>query len=867
MAVYSDIIAWSNNKAPFIRDAVRRILHSTLLTEQDTLEIKELLKKEHGFEGITLEPSFATEADVPTSTDTTNQIKLKQISSPHNISALFASTALSFSTDKLNIVYGKNGSGKTSFSKILKKLCWSRDNAVTLKKNVYSRNTEEQSVTIKYIEGGTEKNFIWREGQSTDEKLNSIYIFDTKCAGIYLNQENPAEYKPAGIDVLERLLQLFGKLSEIFDNDISQLNLNKVELDGSIYNNTEIYRWYQNLENYRREDICDKLSISAEQLNHKQALEKSLKDSNPSATNQGLKHKLNRYNSLYTILENINKLFNTDVFRNITDLLRDLQIKEEANRLARKSYEEGLEFSIESPAWKTLWEAARNYATEELHTSHPIAVNEHGEYCVLCQQPLSDDAKTRLKRFESYIQDTTSTALNLSQTRVQQVRSTFEDISTTFLTDEIKRELIEDNPDFADVISKYIEQVTNAQKFVLEYIDRKQSDLKSGLINAELLQLIKNEIEKLNRYIKTNDVIIENRTKIEKEFLELDALYYLVQKREVILAYHDKCILKKKYQECLNALNTRSISTKIGELLDSNAIAAQHKLFLQYLNKMNPQIAAKMELRKTRTNSGVTYQRCGFNSISENITEILSEGEQKIVSIANFLAECTIDNAINSIIFDDPVNSLDMDYRESIANMIVHLSRNRQIVVLTHDLYFLRLLKDTYKKVFSDECYVTCINSVGEHCGVVSDEIPYLAKNIQERINTIMAGLDEIKRLDISQIDKRNSIINDLKDKMRQLLERTVEDVLVNKAISRFSKNISFKKCDLANMILIEKDDIDFLLSLYGKYSEVIHDGSVETVSNTLTERDIHTDITDYKNWKDNFIHKAREWKKNNGYE
>ena len=115
MAVYSDIITWSNNKAPFIKDAIRRILHCTIQ------EIKELLKKEHGFEGITLVPSPATNADIPPIITSTNQVRLKQISSPHNISALYESTALNFSLDGLTIVYGKNGSGKSSFSKILKK--------------------------------------------------------------------------------------------------------------------------------------------------------------------------------------------------------------------------------------------------------------------------------------------------------------------------------------------------------------------------------------------------------------------------------------------------------------------------------------------------------------------------------------------------------------------------------------------------------------------------------------------------------------------------------------------------------------------------------------------------------------------------
>ena len=866
MAVYSNIITWSNNKAPFIKDAIRRILHCTELTEQDIQELKELLKKEHGFDEITIIPSPATNADIPAITTATNQVRLKQISSPHNISALYESTALNFSLDGLTIVYGKNGSGKSSFSRILKKLCWSRDNGVVLKKNVYTASTEVQSVSIKYTKGDVETNFVWQEGQPTDENLNSVYIFDTKCAGIYLNQDNPAEYKPAGIEVLERLLQLYEKLTRLINEDISLLVKEKDELPEK-YRNTETYRWYQNLETLNRADIEAKLSLTTEQINHKLSLETSLKDANPAETNKNLVHKLNRYNSLLIKINEWNKLFDIENLQNIATLIHNLLTKEAANKIARESYEEGLVFSIESQAWKTLWEAARSYAISEIHTDHPIGSKDGVEFCMLCQQPLSTDAKTRLQKFESYIQDTTSTALDLAKVKLGQERKRYVDIPNELITKELINELVEDNPIFRTTISEYIEQLINAKNNVLNLIDNKDEDITSCAVTPSLSALLLEEIKKISQRIKTNEEVLANRSKIEKEYLELEALNLLVQKRDSILKYYDEYTLKKKYGECLSALNTRSISTKMGELLETNAIESQQTLFLQYLNIMNPQIAAKMGLKKTRTTSGITYQKCGFNSISENITEVFSEGEQKIVAIANFLAETNVDNSNNTIVFDDPINSLDMDYREAVAKIIVHLSVNQQIIVFTHDLYFLRVLKDAYKKEHSSECYVTCLNSVESHCGIVSDEIPYLVKNVQERINTIMSGLNEIKSLNITQIDKKNSIINDLKDKMRQLLERTVEDILVNNAISRFSKNISFKRSDLANMILVSKTDIDYLLGLYSKYSEVIHDGSPETVSKTLTETDIHNDITSYKTWKDDFVQNAKNWKKANGYE
>ena len=140
----------------------------------------------------------------------------------------------------------------------------------------------------------------------------------------------------------------------------------------------------------------------------------------------------------------------------------------------------------------------------------------------------------------------------------------------------------------------------------------------------------------------------------------------------------------------------------------------------------------------------------------------------------------------------------------------------------------------------------------------MSDEIPYLSKNVQERVNTIRKGLAEINALDITQIKEKEEKIITLKDYMRQLLERTVEDILINKTVTRFSKNINFKRGNLQNIVMVRKDDIDFLLGLYGRYSEMIHDGSTELVSASLTEDEISNNLRDYETWKKEFLDRVK---------
>ena len=57
-----------------------------------------------------------------------------------------------------------------------------------------------------------------------------------------------------------------------------------------------------------------------------------------------------------------------------------------------------------SEVWKTLWEAARAFSTQEAYPPKPFPHTGEGAACVLCQQPLSEDAATRLVAFEKFVQ-------------------------------------------------------------------------------------------------------------------------------------------------------------------------------------------------------------------------------------------------------------------------------------------------------------------------------------------------------------------------------------------------------------------------------------------------------------------------------
>ena len=414
MAIYNEILSWSKSKSPWIQDALRRLITQPELTEHDIDELFQLLKKENGYSYLEIEPVPLGSKDLPTTfSSSDNPIVLNSIEKPQNINALHPDASIAFNEKGLNVIYGDNASGKSGYTRILKKVCWSRDRNVTLKKNIYSNEDIDQSFVIKYSDNEFNNEFEWNESASESPvQLNSINIFDIKCAYLYINSDNPTEYKPVGLDVLERLIEVFLNISEKIDDTISRFKTEKPLLDNK-YRNTKIFNWYEDLENKDREEISRTINFSSDNLKRQKELTTLLSKSNPEKENIELTQKTRRYIILKKSLEEIEEIVNQESINKYQAVQNKYKTDKDAYLIASKKYKGDDPLNgIGSETWRLLWESAKNYAITEVHpTIEEFPSDLSLEYCVFCQQLLGDTAKKRIERFYAFVSDTTSSDL------------------------------------------------------------------------------------------------------------------------------------------------------------------------------------------------------------------------------------------------------------------------------------------------------------------------------------------------------------------------------------------------------------------------------------------------------------------------
>lgn len=108
--------------------------------------------------------------------------------------------------------------------------------------------------------------------------------------------------------------------------------------------------------------------------------------------------------------------------------------------------------------------------------------------------------------------------------------------------------------------------------------------------------------------------------------------------------------LKSKFQEELDALGLKKLYV---ELSDAGASRGQSFMQLKLVN----------------------------NNV---VTDVLSEGEQKGVALALFIAERRMQLSKNPIILDDPVNSLDHFITAKLVERLSNLGN--QIIIFSHNL-------------------------------------------------------------------------------------------------------------------------------------------------------------------------------------
>ncbi|MFU3132056.1 AAA family ATPase [Pseudomonas aeruginosa] len=859
MSILQELLVWSQGLPTWQSDAVSRLLAKQTLALEDHEDLYALLKLAHGIpDPKNRQPQPLTADQIPAPVKVTTHVELQAIKNLRNVNAIAENQLLAVTSPGMTVIYGDNGSGKSGYSRVLKRACRARDQSEAIHPNANLPGAKaggaEASFDISV--DGVSKAVVWQEGKAAPPELSSFSIFDSRCARAYLDNEDDFSYVPYGLDVFEALAKVCQQLKASIDNEYAQSAVDLTafaHLQGDTAVGKLIGALSSKTDSARIEALA---TLTPEELEQRETLEKSLKENNP-------KEKATQLRLLARRVEVIAKNAGERVVAVSEEVVAKFKVLADGYRtaqasaaLAAKQFKEGENLlpGTGGEAWRELFDAARKFALEA-HPDKQFPDLGADASCPLCQQPLAEGTE-RLLRFEAFIQ---AEAEKTAQARRQALYVEYKPFAASAMTLNL------DDVTHAEIVAIDPQLAADTKEFEAALVVRQEA-IKAAVIShdwsgvgqpqANPVARLQALAGKLNAEAEALEKASNEKARalLQTQLAELDARKKLGQVKDAVIAAVFKLDHLAKLKNCLSAVKTNGISLKASELAEK----VVSKELAEALNREFKALGVgtlSVSLQ-SRADRGKALHKLKLQlPQARSPGDILSEGEQRAVAIGSFLAEVGLSGGKGGIVFDDPVSSLDHRRRERVAKRLAVEASERQVIILTHDIYFLCLLVEEAKQT-GVAISTQSLTRRAEGFGVADPELPFEGKNASKRIGALKAQQQAIAKLhkDGEEQEHRKQTV-DAYFRLRMAWERAVEEVLLREVILRFRKGVETQR--LVG-VSVEDDDFARVNEGMSRCSNYAHDKALMGGVAVPDPDELLTDILALENWR-LLVHKRSE--------
>lgn len=834
MQIIQKIAAWAAEQSAWVDDAVRRIIAGELKPE-DLRELADLAKAEHGFPAP--DGKVAKRLDpklLPTGGKVGMDVSLLALRSPQNLNAIDNEQALTFQPAGLTIIYGHNGAGKSGYARALKKACRAR-NVEDVLPDVYSQDKGPAiaSAVLDWRVGDQAQSQKWVIGTVPPAPLSQISVFDAHCARVFVDYQAKVLFVPDGLEIAHRLSEVLGEVQRLIEGDKRADSFDRNQL-APLAGTSIVGQAYAKLGRASLPEDFIKLSeLSEEESTERVTLSKLLGDEDPLKLATNIRRNVIRLSTLCDEIATLEAPLLDASTGQLANAFAAMVGAEAASKLAADALQaEGDKvLGTGTQPWETLLRSAIEYATEVAYPGHPFPGPDEGANCVLCQQPLTGEATDRLKSFFQFLEADAQKkfyeARDITKRLYRPISSLrFEGFPTdrAFLD-----ELQESHPALVLAIREYVAALTARQASVVAMAPTRKIDVLPPLPESPIVALkalIGRQTDEAARLSKA--LTKEEREQKSKLLADFNARLKLAELLPVVLKEIEWLKRDHQYGEAIKGCSTRNVTAKATELYEAHVTeelrtAFTHELTnlglgkLQVVLEMTGQKGARMQQLKLPTAPRYAKARA---------SDVLSEGEQRVIAMALFLAEVGIEPGASGFIFDDPVSSLDHVRRERIAKRLVLEAKKRQIIVFTHDLAFAWALKD-----FAGDNGVAHadrhIFSAGAKKGICAEGLPFEGKKLAARIQDLRELAYRAKK--ILEEDRNHDLYNDVVRngyrRMRDTWELLIEEHLLAGTVKRFRRSVETSKL---RYVSVNDAEASAVFNGMTKCSNFTHEGGAE---------------------------------------
>lgn len=831
MSVLPQIVAWSHDRPLWQQDALRRLVEQPKLAASDYAALMALCKQEAGLDVGEIEPARGLGVDLAGGGAPGGPVvRLTKVHSVKNVNALRDDQVLAIAPTGLTVVYGDNGAGKSGYVRVLKQVCRARGARDAVHPNVYADPAGPASATVCFevvtppsgsaptVGGGADalppealptaeaREIVWGPGVGGPEELAQVSVFDSRSASVYVTEQSSVAYLPSGTDLFPRLVTVVEVVRSTLEQEVAEIDRNLDRFE-SIPAGTAVFELLANLHvpgaRERIDTLVDVTDADRARLVELRAEERRLQADDPMARAKELRRCATRVDQARGRLAVLKRALDASGVAELKAAREALDSARAAADLASgRAFADAPIGGVGSDAWRELWRAARKFAEQGTTPPRPFPVGPADDpRCVLCQQPLDASAAERMERFEEFVRGETRAQVDRAIKELKARVRALEVLAPESVADKV---LLEEIAAFDSELVELLHECTRqlaarrdgavaaAQAAVAPAAWDDFVHVPTGAL-ARLEQLTKRLGDEAANYEATADP--DALAKVSKAVREIEARIALEELRERIYAEIDRQQRRAALKKALSTTNTAGITRRNTEILKEAVTEPLADAFAEHIRALAlthlPVCVTSSGGEKGKAFHALALEGKASNRVPTD--EVLSEGEHRGIALAAFLAEISLQDSASTVVFDDPVSSMDHGRREFVARRIVEIAKSRPVLVFTHDFVFLLLLQRTADKrvVPVQPRY---FRRDGTRAGLIVEDWPWDGQTVKTRLGALKQMAQDFPKLATTDRPRYETEVRVFYDRLRTTWERAVEEVLFNDAIRRFGKEVQTQR-------------------------------------------------------------------------
>jgi hypothetical protein len=827
------LLAWSVDLPDWQRDALRRIALCETLGDADRAAIRARLLHAHGIavEGEA-DCTPLGEADLPAAGGDVEPVILCGIGPVLHVDRLADNQELKCGVAGITLNFGDNGTGKSGYARVAKKLCVARI-VDDLQCDVFAEGpVPPAQVRFRYrIPGHQEPEAgNWTDGDPRPAVLGQMMVLDTANAKVYVDGRSEITYLPREIEIVARLGALCTELANGMQQEAEPIAQRYRHPCDAAYDRTTVAGRLVSLlvVTTALEALPAEAAIraagawNAEKEAQLAELETALAQ-NPAARAAGLRRSERLLIALADELDAAASLLDDTVVHTLSVRLRAaVEAAGAAALSARDRFAADPIPQAGQGAWERMYAYARQFAAES--GVRDAAEHFHvGDPCPYCQTGLDAAAADRLRRFDEFVQSATATdATNAAAALdgvVEGMRACrIEDTAAIERSLAEYRDQSERAAQIAQAVIDYAAALVARRAALMEGVERRVLAALAPLPAAPAATLRAEAARLVAEAAALDALPADDRQRVARA-AELRDARRLSHEHEAVLTRRAELEHRQRLLGCREALDTRGISTF--------ATRRRRELVTPELrDRIRAEIAAldldHIPLRfEEASERGRNFFDVALDS-RRHVTKsrVLSEGEQRALGIACFFAEMSRLPGRHGIIVDDPVSSLDHQrLRKVAARLVAEAAAGRQVIIFTHHLIFYQeILAVAAAQLPQVPVIVNLIGKADGRFGIISEnDEPWIAKKAVKRIENLRQRLAAIPANIDRNTDAYRRTAKDFYTDLRETWERLVEEILLNGVVQRFCSGV---RTQSLREVVVDDDDYQEIYTAMSRLSE-----------------------------------------------